>query len=244
MRTPPFVLPWAGETVLPATLRTDHDGVSYVDPDVDRAHRDDDGVLWEAWGGRQTGARIYTRLQPDRQHRAMRLLLCATCGRSAGRTAEGMLWLLPLLDGPPAEGTSWEDVQTTVPPSCEECADRVTLQCPWLRDGYVRLRVREAPMIGVRGTLYPRTGEPGPPEDDVAVRYDSPDARYVVAQHAVRELRLVTVEAVVPPRPEDRTPGLCAHATAAPAAELGALSAHTAPALAAAVAPSTPPEPA
>ncbi|MGW7594882.1 hypothetical protein ACWGK9_38045, partial [Streptomyces rubiginosohelvolus] len=122
----------------------------------------------------------------------------ATCGGPASRNADGMLWLMPLLAGPPAEGTTWEGVRTTVPPACEPCADRVTKGCPWLRNGHARLRVREADQIGVRGTLYCRTGQPSVAvDDDALVLYDSPDARYVVARHAVRELARVTVEAVV-----------------------------------------------
>ncbi|MGC4950932.1 hypothetical protein ACLQ2N_32670 [Streptomyces sp. DT224] len=194
----PYIIPWAGEITLPEPLMITPGGVFYVDPRVDQRHRDDDDVLWEACGGQQTGPRIYALLHPARQREAMRNLLCATCGGPASRNADGMLWLMPLLAGPPAEGTTWEGVQTTIPPSCEPCADRVTAGCPWLRDGHVRLRARVAEQIGVRGTRYSRTGQPSLAEDDDAlVLYDSPDARYVVARHAVRELGWVAVEAVV-----------------------------------------------
>lgn len=87
-------------------------------------------------------------------------------------------------------------VQTAIPPSCEPCADRVTKDCLWLRDGHVRLRVREAVQIGARGTLHPRPGHPGRAQGDALVLYDSPDARYGVTRHAVRELARVNVAAV------------------------------------------------
>ncbi|SEE84747.1 hypothetical protein SAMN05216483_6771 [Streptomyces sp. 2131.1] len=192
----PYIIPWAGEITLPEPLMITPGGVFYVDPRVDQRHRDDDSVLWEACGGQQTGPRIYALLHPGRQPEAMRYLLCATCGGPASRNADGMLWLMPLLAGPPAEGTTWEGVQTNIPPSCEPCADKATKGCPWLRGGHARLRVREAEQIGVRGTLYPRPGQPGPAQDDALVLYDSPDTQYVVARHAVRELSRVFVEAV------------------------------------------------
>ncbi|MFF0213084.1 hypothetical protein [Streptomyces althioticus] len=50
------------------------------------------------------------------------------------------------------------------------------------------LRVGEAELIGVRGTLYPRPGSPSPADDDALVPRHSPDERFVVARQAVREL--------------------------------------------------------
>ncbi|MFE7624460.1 hypothetical protein [Streptomyces sp. NPDC057509] len=197
----PHVILWAGETILPEPLLSARHGVYYADPRVDLRHRDDDGVLWEAWGGHQVGPRIYTLLHPIRQREAMRGLRCATCNGDGDRSTAGMLWLLPLLDGPAAEDTTWEGVPTTVPPTCESCADRVVWGCPWMRDGHVRLRARVAEQIGVRGSLYPRPGTTAPAERDALVRYDSPDAQYVVARYAVRELSQVTLEAVVAATP-------------------------------------------
>ncbi|MGP4089640.1 hypothetical protein [Streptomyces sp. KR55] len=55
------------------------------------------------------------------------------------------------------------------------------------------LRVKEAEQIGVRGTLYPRPGDPGAPIDDALVLYDSPDLPFIVARQIVRELRRCTV---------------------------------------------------
>lgn len=67
--------------------------------------------------------------------------------------------------------------------------------CPRLRKGHVRLRVREADLIGVRGTLHPRPGALGPPDSDALVRHDSPETPFVIARQAVRELRRTTVVA-------------------------------------------------
>ncbi|WP_406290619.1 hypothetical protein [Streptomyces sp. NBC_00209] len=164
-RAAPYVIPWAGETILPMPLLSTRSDVFCDDARADRRHRDDDGVLWEVWGGHQTGPRVYTLFHPVHQREAMRALPCATCGRPADRKAAGMLWLLPLLDGPPAEGTTWEGVQTTIPPSCVPCADRVATGCPWMRDGHVRLRARIAEQVGVHGTLYSRAEQPGPDLD-------------------------------------------------------------------------------
>ncbi|MEU2503068.1 hypothetical protein [Streptomyces sp. NRRL S-1314] len=57
------------------------------------------------------------------------------------------------------------------------------------------LRVREAELIGVRGTLYSRPGSPGPADDDALVLRRSPDERFVVARQAVRELCDISVVA-------------------------------------------------
>ncbi|MFF5020246.1 hypothetical protein [Streptomyces sp. NPDC001165] len=76
---------------------------------------------------------------------------------------------------------------------CEVRAERAPRLCPRLREGHVKLRVREAEPIGVRGTLYPRPGEHGEPDTDALVLYDSPDLPFVVAHQAVRELRRTTV---------------------------------------------------
>ncbi|MEU5083006.1 MULTISPECIES: helix-turn-helix domain-containing protein [Streptomyces] len=115
-----------------------------------------------------------------------------------------MLWVLPLLaDEMPDSG--WEGVRTAIPPMCEPCADTVISLCPWLRRGYVKLRARRAEEIGVRGTLYRRPGElessadpatswkPVPTDLGALVLYDSPDARFILAREAVRELRKCTV---------------------------------------------------
>ncbi|MEU9480736.1 hypothetical protein [Streptomyces sp. NPDC048191] len=103
-----------------------------------------------------------------------------------------MLWLLPLPDDD-MPGNGWEGLRTAVPPVCTVDADRAPKLCPRLRDGHVLLRVKEAELIGVRGTLHPRPGEPGLPTEDALVLFDSPDLPFVVARQVVRELRRCTV---------------------------------------------------
>ncbi|MGY9066891.1 hypothetical protein [Streptomyces sp. CAS3] len=186
----PYVTPWTGETRLPASLVVTASGMSYADPVHDALARDVDGVLWELCGGTATGRPDYAELHPGRQRETMENLRCAGCNEPAARDGRGMLWLLPLLD---TVTTSWEGVRTAIPPVCEACADKSPRLCPELRAGHVQLRVREAELVGVRGTLHPRPGEPGVPEPGVVIGYDSPDLSFVVARHAVRELRRTTV---------------------------------------------------
>ncbi|WP_328491288.1 hypothetical protein [Streptomyces zaomyceticus] len=186
-------------------------GITYADPEQDDRHRDIDGVLWVVCAGSATGGTEYAKeLHPDRQCTAMDLLLCAGCKLPAARNKRGMTWILPLLDD--ATDTVWEGVQTAIPPVCEVCADLAPQACPVLRDGHVELRVREAEVIGVRGTLYPRPGQNHSPDPDALVLYDSPDLPFVVARQLIRELRDVTVVHRTPgphpidPRRGDRHP--------------------------------------
>ncbi|MFH8336983.1 hypothetical protein [Streptomyces sp. AM6-12] len=190
--TMPYVLPRTGELGPPIPVTVSPHGVTYTDPVLDTACRDLDGVLWEVREGTPTGPPAYTaELHPARQREAMESLLCAGCRRAADRDEQGVLWLIPRLGAP--AGTCWEDVRSAIPPMCAACAELAPRACPVLRDGHITLRVREAELIGVRGTLYPRPDEPGAPDPDALVAYDSPDLAYVVARQAVRELRHVTV---------------------------------------------------
>ncbi|GAA2494356.1 hypothetical protein GCM10023100_10480 [Actinocorallia cavernae] len=209
----PYVTPWTGEMRLPAQVVVTVAGVSYAEPVHDALGRDVDGVLWELRGGTASGRPDYADLHTGRQRETMESFRCAACNRPAARDERGMLWLLPLLDTVP---TSWEGVQTAIPPVCEACAQTSPRLCPELRTSHVMLRVREAELIGVRGTLHPRPGEPGLPEPGTVVLYDSPDLPFVVARHAVRELHRITIvsltgatpsTALSRPRPPARTAG-------------------------------------
>ncbi|MGY9065703.1 hypothetical protein [Streptomyces sp. CAS3] len=188
----PYVTPWAGEARLPVAVVVTTSGAAYADPAHDALARDVDGVLWELRGGTATGRPEYADLHPERQRDAMQNFSCAVCNGPVDRDGRGVSWLLPLLG---TVTTCWEGVRTTIPPTCAGCAEASRRRCPELREGHVRLRVREAEPIGVLGTLYPRPGEPGAPEPDTLVFYDSPDLPFVVARHAVRELRRTTVVA-------------------------------------------------
>ncbi|MFJ7773219.1 hypothetical protein ACIQ1J_33780 [Streptomyces sp. NPDC097107] len=196
----PYVTPWTGESVLAASVTVTASGVAYADPALDAHARDLDGVLWALCAGTATGRPEYAaELHPGRQRIAMEGLLCAGCGKPAARDDRGMLWVLPLLDG--IVDGPWEDVRSVTPPMCEPCAEAAPMLCPRLRKGHVRLRVREAELIGVRGTLHPRPGAPGPPDSDALVRHDSPETPFVIARQAVRELRRTTVSAFLAPAP-------------------------------------------
>ncbi|WP_328584972.1 hypothetical protein [Streptomyces sp. NBC_00370] len=193
MRRPivPYVIPWAGETISHPEPVITPAGIHYADPHQDQLHRDLD-TLWEQCTGDPTGQPQYTaELHPARQKKAMEGLLCAGCKAPAARYMNGMTWVLPLYDDTPPD--HWDGVHTTIPPMCKICAKMAPQWCPRLREGHVELRVREAEHIGVRGTLYPRPGEPGVPDPDALVLFDSPDLPFVVARHVVRELHRTTL---------------------------------------------------
>ncbi|MFE0654584.1 hypothetical protein ACFVZH_39340 [Streptomyces sp. NPDC059534] len=190
----PFVLPRKGESLAAASLVATAHGVAYADPAQDAAHRDIDGVLWAVCTGSATGGTDYaSELHPERQRIAMERLLCAGCKKPAARDERGMAWGLPLLDD--AADTVWDRVQTAIPPMCEVCAVLTPQVCPQLREGHVELRVREAELVGVRGTLYPRSSQGGTVDPDALLLYDDPDLPFVIARQSVRELRRITVVA-------------------------------------------------
>jgi hypothetical protein len=190
----PYVTRWSGENTSPGDVRVTAAGVAYLDPVQDALARDLDGALWTLCRGETSGKPEYAaELNPERQKSAMDDLRCAGCNKPADRNAEGMLWVLPLLDE--AAEANWECVRAAIPPMCEVCAEQAPRLCPVLREGHVKLRVLEAEPIGVLGTLYPRPGEGGAPKEDVLVLYDSQDLPFVVARQAVRELRRTTVVA-------------------------------------------------
>ncbi len=200
MKQAPYVVPMEGESALPMDLTITQDGVSCTDPVWDALSRDLEGVLWETWAGLPTGKPAYAEeLHPDRQRAAMESLSCAGCKCPASRSELGMLWVLPVLDH--AKDTVWEGARTVTPPMCEDCADKAKLRCPRLRKGYVELRVREAELIGVRGTLHPRPGSGEEPDPAALVLYYSADLPFVVARGLVRELTNVTLVATGPTVP-------------------------------------------
>ncbi|MFF8991168.1 hypothetical protein ACF09H_14715 [Streptomyces sp. NPDC014983] len=190
----PYVTPWTGEAKVPTSVVVNASGVAYTDPVHDALARDPDGTLWELRGGAAAGRPDYADFHPERQRSTMDRLLCAGCNGPAARDKRGMLWLLPLLD---TVTSSWEGVRTAIPPMCETCAEETPLLCPQMREGHVKLRVQEAELIGVRGTLHPRPGEMCVPDPDALILYDSPGMPFVVAREAVRELRRTALIALV-----------------------------------------------
>ncbi|MDI3102055.1 hypothetical protein QJ054_34015 [Streptomyces sp. AN-3] len=188
----PYVTPWTGESTAAAPVAVTASGVAYADPVQDAIARDLDGTLWALCEGTAIGKPQYgAELHPERQRAAMEALLCACCTQPASRNEHGMLWVLPILDE--SVDTRWEGVRSAIPPMCEACALSAPPLCPWLRDGHVQLRVREAELIGVLGTLYPRPGSQEPLDPAAFVPHDSPNMPFVVARQAVRELRSITV---------------------------------------------------
>ncbi|MFJ4084899.1 hypothetical protein ACIP2Z_38900 [Streptomyces iakyrus] len=184
--------PWTGESTVIPPVTVTAAGVAYVDPVQDALARDLDGALWALCEGTAAGKPEYANpLHPERQREAMDGFLCACCKKPAARNQDGMLWVLPLLNR--AADTRWEGITCGIPPMCESCGESAPRYCPRLREGHVTLRVKEAELIGMRGTLYPRPGAPGIPQPDTLVRYGSPDLPFVVAHEAVRELCEITV---------------------------------------------------
>ncbi|MEU7354998.1 hypothetical protein ABZ663_32310 [Streptomyces albidoflavus] len=174
----------AGETPLPLAIAVDGDGVRYTDAFHNAVMRDIDSVLWQATGP-AAGPPVHgDPLHPGRQRDAMEHLWCAECGRPPGRSGKGVPWVLAA----PTPAPTWEGVYAEVPPICETCIDRVLSTCPSLRAGHVVLRVHEAPVVGYRGTLYPRPQQTGQPEADTFVSLISDDCRYLIATSLVRQL--------------------------------------------------------
>ena len=185
----PYIATWSGERKPPVRIM-EHacGGIAFADESA--GDRDNDGVLWtritaQPGHGRPQFAVIHSL----RQRRAMRRLLCQVCGQPADRNPDGVLWLLPDYyrrhDGP-------ENYDITEPPICLPCTPIALRLCPALRNGYLAVRVRDAPVCGVKGLVY-RAGHPAP----VLIREElvhiaSPAIRWTLAEHLVRSLRECT----------------------------------------------------
>ncbi|GGP58600.1 hypothetical protein [Saccharothrix coeruleofusca] len=124
-----------------------------------------------------------------RQRHAMRHLLCQVCGHPADTTAEGTLWLL---QDHRDDWPGWPlGMAVTEPPVCAPCATPAARSCPALRRGYVLLRVRNAPLVGVHGTLRRPFGTPIATNPVIAT-FTDPLTPWVLASHLVREVRQAT----------------------------------------------------
>jgi hypothetical protein len=187
----PFTTLWSGEQDLPAVVveRPDY-GIGYADETP--ADRDTGGVLWQRavsrpWVGRPVFGDVHTL----RQRRAMRRLLCQVCGGPADRTDEGVLWLLPDYR---RDWAGWpEGMGNVEPPICRQCAGMSLRLCPRLRRGAVAVRVREYPIVGVRGALY-KQGPAGPTMvSETVVAFDDPAVHWVRAVGLARQMLGCTV---------------------------------------------------
>ncbi len=187
----PYITAWSAEHDLPCVLVDRPDNrLGYAQELL--SDRDSRGVLWRQTALHQGNGRPeFAKVHPLRQRRAMELLLCQVCGNAADQDDDGALWLLrDFRDDWP----QWpEGMASAEPPVCRPCVSVSRRLCPSLRKGVVAVRVRQCPVVGVRGSLY-RPGTLAP----VAVRagdfpYDDPAIHRVLASALIRELRGCTV---------------------------------------------------
>ncbi len=183
----PYITQWSEEVEPPSHLveRPGH-GIAYLDENL--TDRDDHGVLWYRTPSRPGhGHPLFRNVHPLRQRRAMRRLLCGVCGKPADRDDDGVLWLLrDFRDDWPG----WPDGMGAIePPVCLACVPLASRMCPSLRKGAVAVRVRHAPIAGVRGALHHSTGGLTlGSSGDITVAYEDPLARWVRAINLVRQL--------------------------------------------------------
>ena len=156
----PYITQWSEEREPEALLvERPGRGIAYLDETL--ADRDNRGVLWYRTPSHPGHGRpLFAKVHPLRQRRTMRRMLCNVCAKPADRNNEGALWLLrDFRDDWPG----WPEKMGAVePPVCLPCARRASRLCPALQKGAVAVRVQHAPIAGVRGALYRRTGGPVP----------------------------------------------------------------------------------
>jgi len=183
----PYITQWSGEHELPSQL-IEHPGYGIAYLDENLADRDARGILWFRTPSRPGhGQPLFKEVHPLRQRRAMRRLLCGVCGKPADQIDSGVLWLLrDFRDDWP----DWPNGMAAIePPICLPCLRPASRLCPSLRKGAVAVRVRHAPIAGVRGALYRSRGGMIPAfSDEITVAYDDPMARWVRASNLVRQL--------------------------------------------------------
>jgi hypothetical protein len=183
----PFTTLWSGEQDLPGVV-VERPGVGIGYADEIAADRDLRGVLWQRAVSRPgVGRPVFGDVHTLRQRRAMRRLLCQVCGGPADRTDEGVLWLLP---DHRDDWNGWpEGMGNVEPPICRPCAVTSLRLCPRLRQGAAAVRVREYPIVGVRGALYAH----GRMVSETVVGFDDPVVRWVRAVGLVRQMRGCTL---------------------------------------------------
>lgn len=209
----PFTTRWDTEEDLPfnVVLRRGG-GIAYADEIA--SDRDARGVLWNRTYSRpHHGRPLFGEVHSLRQRRVMRRLLCQVCGGSADQNSDGVLWLLP---DHREDWTNWPDAMGNVePPICRPCV-RVSLRlCPRLRrDGGAAIRVREYPIVGVRGALYENRGTTPAMIDDAVVAFDDPAIQWIRAVGLIRQLhgcRIVPIDELMPGNADGRQHKAAAH---------------------------------
>ncbi|MET8816116.1 hypothetical protein ABZW47_29445 [Streptomyces sp. NPDC004549] len=181
-RSPLYIAPFEGEFACDVTVLFDENGhVCFADERPE--DRDVDGVLWERWEGTPTGEPDRTAHHPARQYKVMDgQPLCGVYKGAPDRDERGTLWLLHAGDAPRLRPLPSSIATATI---CIPCARRAVRACEELQRGSVALRVREAPVVGVRGTLY---SPDHPPLANQVVRFGDGALHRLVARHLMREL--------------------------------------------------------
>jgi hypothetical protein len=153
----PYVTSWSAEQdLLDIVVERRGTGIAYLEESIHDRHG---GVLWYRVAHNPGNGRPdFKKVHPARQRRAMIRLLCQVCGGDVGRTVDGVLWLMAL--GETDDG-NWPDypegVAAVEPPTCSACVRKALRMCPALRQGAIVFRVKECPVVGVRGALYDAT---------------------------------------------------------------------------------------
>lgn len=125
-------------------------------------------------------------MHPLRQRRAMRRLLCQVCGGPADRNEHGVLWLLRDHHD---DWPNWpEGMANTYPPVCLPCARASIRECPALRRGYVAVRARHCPIVGVYGIRHALAGSLATPSGGTIATYEDPGIDWTLATQLVRSL--------------------------------------------------------
>ncbi|RKN38330.1 hypothetical protein [Streptomyces hoynatensis] len=190
----PYVARWSGEPVTAGgrlTVRPDGRGLAYRDETP--ADRDRHGVLWARMvHAPGAGRPDYRVMHPARQRRAMGERLCQVCGREAGRTGKGWLFLMRRPEAGD-EVPGWpEGLLCRKPPVCAPCAEVATRHCPHLEPP-VFVRCRKPRVWGVFGGAF----TPGPrgglvAGEDGYLPYGHPAAPWFLGNQLVVELTRTT----------------------------------------------------
>ena len=166
-------------------LFDEHGHVYYADERP--GDRDIDGILWERWGGVPSGPVAMAHHHPARQREVMDAgPKCGICGGEPDRDERGVLWLLHVDADTRATLTFPGDITTATPAVCRTDAFRALEACEVLQEGFIAVRVQEAEVVGVRGTVYSATE---PPLLEQVVRLDDDAIHRVVARQLMRQLR-------------------------------------------------------
>ncbi|WP_156754264.1 hypothetical protein [Actinokineospora pegani] len=189
----PYVTAWSEELAHPTPVIQLAYGSGIAYPNETPDDRDPHGVLWKrAHHARGQGKPVFGTMHSTRQRHAMANLLCQICAAPADQDDDGILWLLQdnRTDWPgwPNQAAVYE------PPICAPCAALPPRLCPALRNRAAVIRVRSAPITGIRGGLF----APGPDRTPRALRpvhrpYPDSDLSWTLAYYLLRGLQGATI---------------------------------------------------